>query len=50
MNGIQKIGVLIVATGMITAATLPNRNTAGVINAIKNLFAGSLHTAITGNA
>jgi hypothetical protein len=50
VNTVQKIGVLIVATGMITAATLPNRQTPQVINAIKNLFSGSLHTAITGNA
>jgi hypothetical protein len=33
MNGLQKIGVIIAATGMLTAAVLPGRKTAEVIKA-----------------
>jgi len=36
--------------GVITALTLPGRNTVGVIGAGKNLLTGSLHTAETGQA
>lgn len=34
MNGFQKVAVIIAATGMITAATLPGRKTAEVIKAL----------------
>lgn len=37
MNGIQKVAVLIAATGMLTAAVLPGRKTADVVSA---LFSG----------
>lgn len=33
MNGIQKIFVLIAATGLVTALVLPGRQTASVLNA-----------------
>lgn len=45
MNTVQKIGVLIAATGMMTALVLPGRQTVGVINAVTKLFTGSLKTA-----
>jgi len=45
MNTVQKIGVLIAATGMMTALVLPGRQTVGVVNALSNLFTGSLKTA-----
>ena len=48
MNGIQKVALGIVGIGMATALLLPGRNTVGVINAIRNLFEGSLGTAIQG--
>jgi hypothetical protein len=50
VSTVQKVAVGIVAIGMVTAVLLPGRQTASVINAIKGLFTGSLHTAITGNA
>jgi len=34
MNGIQKVAVIIAATGMLTAAVLPGRKTAEVAGAI----------------
>lgn len=45
MNTIQKIGVMIAATGMLTALVLPGRQTVGVVNALGNVFTGSLKTA-----
>jgi hypothetical protein len=45
MNTVQRIAVLIAATGMLTAAVLPGRQTVGVINALSGLFTGSLKTA-----
>jgi len=36
--------------GVITALTLPGRNTTGVIKAGTGLITGSLHTAETGQA
>jgi hypothetical protein len=50
MSWLQKLAVGLVAIGMITAATLPGRQTASVLNAGKNLITGAEHTAITGNA
>jgi hypothetical protein len=50
MSTVQKVAVGIVAIGMATAVLLPGRNTVGVINAIRQLFTGGLHTAITGAA
>jgi hypothetical protein len=46
----QKALAVIGAIGVITALTLPGRQTASVINAGKNLTTGTLHTAITGAA
>lgn len=43
---LQRIAVLIVMTGMITTALLPGRQTVPVLNAISNLFRGSLATAM----
>lgn len=37
MNGFQKVAVIIAATGMVTAAVLPGRQTAAVI---KSFFGG----------
>lgn len=48
MNNVTKVATLIVGVAMITAATLPDRQTPAVINAIKNLFDGALGTAIKG--
>lgn len=48
MSAAEKIALAIVGIGMVTALTLPGRNTVGVINAIKGLFQGSLNTAIVG--
>ena len=48
MGAAQKIALAIVGVGMITALTLPGRNTVGVIGAIQKLFSGSLNTAIEG--
>lgn len=50
MSTVQKIALGIVGIGMATALLLPGRNTVGVIGAIRQLFTGGLHTAITGNA
>jgi hypothetical protein len=48
MSTVQKwIGGLIMI-GVITAATLPNRQTVPVLNATKNLVTGSENTAIEG--
>lgn len=48
MSTIQKIALAIVAVGAITAATLPDRQTAAVLKAGGNAFSGALGTAITG--
>lgn len=48
MSTAEKIALAIVGVGMVTALTLPGRNTVGVINAIRQLFQGSLNTAIVG--
>lgn len=48
MSTIQKVAVGIVGIGLATAVLLPGRNTVGVINALRQFFTGSLHTAITG--
>jgi hypothetical protein len=50
MNTAQKIAMGIVGIGMVTALVLPGRNTVGVINAIQQLFQGSLGTAISGSS
>jgi hypothetical protein len=48
MNNATKVALAVVTVGMITAATLPDRQTVGVIGAIQKLFQGSLNTAIEG--
>lgn len=48
MSTVQKVAVGIVGIGMATALLLPGRQTVPVINAGRQLFQGSLHTAITG--
>lgn len=50
MTTAQKFVAGLILIGVITAATLPGRNTVGVINAGANLVRGSESTAITGNA
>jgi hypothetical protein len=48
MSDLEKIALGIVSIGMATALLLPGRQTIGVIDAAKNLFTGSLQTAIQG--
>jgi len=48
MSAAQKVALAIVGVGMVTALTLPGRQTVGVIGAIQKLFSGSLNTAIKG--
>jgi hypothetical protein len=48
MSTAQKLGMGIIAIGMATALLLPGRQTPQVINAVQNLFSGSLGTAIKG--
>jgi hypothetical protein len=48
MSTAQKLGMGIIAIGMATALLLPGRQTPQVINAVQNLFSGSLNTAIKG--
>jgi hypothetical protein len=48
MSTAEKLGMGIIAVGMATALLLPGRQTPQVINAIQNLFSGSLGTAIKG--
>lgn len=50
MKVAEQIALGIVAIGMATAVLLPDRQTVGVINALRQLFTGGLHTAITGAA
>lgn len=50
MNGVQKIMVLVVGVGMVTALTLPERQTARVLDALFGGFRGVLGTAISGRA
>lgn len=49
MGTLQKIAVIVVATGVITAATLPGRQTVAVVGSFQKLFTGAEHTAITGS-
>ena len=44
----QKLAGWVVLIGVITAATLPGRQTPQVVNSIKNLATGVGHTVITG--
>jgi hypothetical protein len=48
MSAAEKIAMGIVGIGMATALLLPGRQTVPVINAIQQLFQGSLNTAIQG--
>jgi hypothetical protein len=50
MGTVQKWAAGLILIGVITAATLPNRQTVPVIGAVTNLVRGSESTAITGNA
>jgi hypothetical protein len=45
---LTKIAVGIVAIGMVTALTLPGRQTAQVLKAAGGVFTGGLNTAIRG--
>jgi len=45
MSTVQKIGMGFIAIGMLTAATLPGRQTVPVLGGISRLFTGSLSTA-----
>jgi hypothetical protein len=46
----QKAVAGLILIGVITAATLPGRNTVGVLGGIKGLVTGAESTAITGQA
>lgn len=46
MQGVQKIAVLIVGTGLVTTLILPGRQTPKVIDAFTRLLRGSLATAM----
>ena len=46
MSLAEKIGVLIVGVAMATTLTLPKRQTPAVVNAVGNLFQGSLATSM----
>jgi hypothetical protein len=48
MTAVEKFLGILGVIGVITALTLPGRNTVGVIGATSNLLTGSLHTAETG--
>lgn len=48
MNTVEKIAMGVVTIGLVTALTLPGRQTAPIINALSSLFQGSLRTAISG--
>lgn len=50
MTTLQKLGFVVVLTGLVTAATLPGRQTVPVINAGRRLFTGAESTAISGRA
>lgn len=50
MTTLQKLAAGAVLAGVITAATLPGRQTVPVIGAIQKLFSGAGHTVITGGA
>jgi len=50
MTALQKGLAIVGVIGVITALTLPGRQTPQVINATKNLATGTLHTAETGQA
>jgi hypothetical protein len=48
MSTVQKVALAIVTVGAITAATLPDRQTASVLKAAGGVFQGGLGTAIMG--
>jgi hypothetical protein len=50
MTTAQKFFGGLILIGVITAATLPGRKTASVINAGQKFISGAEHTAITGAA
>ena len=48
MSTVEKFLGILGVIGVITALTLPGRNTVGVLNAGTGLLSGTLHTAETG--
>lgn len=48
MTTAQKFVAILGVVGVITAATLPGRQTVAVINGLQKLVSGTLHTAETG--
>jgi len=50
MSFLQKVAIGLVTIGLVTAATLPGRQTANVITAAGGAFRGAESTAITGVA
>lgn len=49
MTAVQKFLAGLIAIGVITAATLPGRQTVAVLGGVQKLISGTEHTAITGN-
>lgn len=50
MTTAQKFAAGLILIGVITAATLPGRQTVAVLGGAQKLISGTTHTAITGNA
>lgn len=50
MSGLQKVLVLVVATGLVTTLVYPTHKTAAVFTAGGKALQGLEHTAITGAA
>jgi hypothetical protein len=46
MTTVEKVAMGVIGIGMLTTLTLPNRQTGKIIDAISNLFRGSLATAM----
>lgn len=46
MNTIQKSATAVIGIAMVTTLILPNRQTAQVIGAVRDLFRGTLATAM----
>ena len=50
MSTVEKVAMGIIGVAMATTLVLPGRQTAPVINAVGNLFKGSLATAMASSA
>jgi hypothetical protein len=50
MSTIQKLGGLVVLTGLVTTLVYPTHKTAGVLDSLTKLITRTEHTVITGAA